>query len=487
MITSDPASAEAVALRHWIGGEWIEAGGEPLASINPTRPSETVAWVPQADGAVASQACEAAHLAFPDWAGLTGAQRADALYRWAEAIRARADELANEMVREVGKPLGEAKGEVARCEAILRYFAGEAVRSEGEVIPALQSGSIQFTIREPLGPIALITPWNFPLAIPLWKAAPALAMGNTAVLKPAEAATLMGMRLADTSPPAGLPAGVFNVVFGKGSEIGSALLKHPAIRAVSFTGSDAVGGRVAATCAARNVKFQTEMGGKNVAIVLEDADLGQAASLVAAGAMRFAGQKCTATSRAIVQRTVREAFLEALKAEVAKLPFGDPAEASTAVGPVISSESRDSLLAAIREADARRVVGDLELPNDLQEGFFVSPTVFEGVSPDSRLAQEELFGPVLALLDADDFDAALDLANRTKFGLSASLFTKNVPRALTYVRRIEAGMVRVNGDTTGVDPHAPFGGMKGSSSHSREQGPAAKEFFTEIKTVQINP
>lgn len=476
--------AQEVRLASLIDGQFVPSdSGGYVPTLDPTHPERTLALVPSGSPDDVARAGSAAAQAQPAWAKLPGPARAEHLYRWSEAIKVRADELATAIVNEVGKPIGEAKGEVGRCEMILRYFAGEAVREVGEVIPAQTAGALQFSLREPVGVIALITPWNFPVAIPLWKAAPALAFGNTVVLKPAETSSLVASILAQTAVDAGLPAGIFNVVLGKGSAIGPALLAHEAVRAVSFTGSDTVGRGIAEACAARNVKCQTEMGGKNVGIVLEDADLAQAANLVAAGAMRFAGQKCTATSRVVVQRSVREKFLSELRTAIDKLPVGDPAEITTAVGPVISATAQTEIRRAIADSQFEAAI---TVPTPT-EGFFVSPTVFDRVAIDSELAQEELFGPVLAVIEAEDFEEAIDLSNRTRFGLSASLFTKNIAKALRYIDKIEAGMVRVNGDTTGVDPHAPFGGVKGSSSHSREQGPAAKEFFTEIKTVQINP
>lgn len=482
------SAASAVRLSHFVAGEFRSANsGEGIPSVDPARPHETLALIPAADATIVDRAVEAAAEAFPGWSKLAGPARAEFLYRWSDAIKARAAELADAVAREVGKPIGEAKGEVGRCEMILRYFAGEAVRETGDVIPAQSPGSLQYSLRQPLGVVGLITPWNFPLAIPLWKAAPALAVGNTVVLKPAEASSWVAALLSETAHAAGLPPGVFNVVLGKGSTIGPALTENELVRCVSFTGSDSVGSRIAETSARRNIKFQTEMGGKNVGIVLDDADMGQAANLVAAGAMRFAGQKCTATSRVVVVRSVQERFLDELRSAIDKLPFGDPLQADCAIGPVISRSSFDDLNAAIARGGGEQVYGSKTVDSDLSGGYFVSPTVFSEVSIDSDLAQEELFGPVLAVIGAADYDEAIQLANRTQFGLSASLYTKNIGKALDYVSRIEAGLVRVNGDTTGVDPHAPFGGVKGSSSGSREQGPAAKDFFTEIKTVQINP
>lgn len=481
-------STETVTLSHFIDGEFAGAEDDFLTNVNPSNTEDVVARVPRGSAAAMDAAVDAAAQALPGWRGLPGPQRAEHLYAWAEAIRARHEELAQAMAREVGKPIGEARGEINRCVVILRYYAGDAVRSMGDVIPPATAGALQFSLREPLGVVGLITPWNFPAAIPLWKAAPALAFGNTVVLKPAESSSRIAALLAETAVEAGLPGGVFNVVLGEGRVVGEALLNAEAVRGISFTGSLGVGARVAEVASARNIRYQTEMGGKNVVIVAPDADLDRAASLAAAGAMRFAGQKCTATSRAVVYREVQDAFLERLKAEVEALPMGEVTDPSTAVGPLISGDSRDRVLGALAGTEDRQVCGGaITADGPFAQGFFVRPTVVRDVDPGSTLAQDELFGPVLAVLPVEGLDEAIDVANRTRYGLSASLFTRDVSAALEYVRRIEVGLVRVNGDTTGVDPHAPFGGFKASSSGSREQGPAAREFYTEIKTVQINP
>jgi alpha-ketoglutaric semialdehyde dehydrogenase len=475
-------------LDHFIGGAFRTSDADGAAlDINPSD-ATVIARVPAGADVEVRLAVDAAASAFETWRALSGPARAEHLYRWAAAIDARRDALARVVMQEVGKPIGEARGEVGRCITILRYYAGEAVRTNGEVIPAQAAAALQFTLREPLGVVALITPWNFPIAIPLWKAAPALAFGNTVVLKPAESASFVAATLAETARDAELPAGVFNVVLGRGSVIGPALLRSEAVRAVSFTGSEQTGALVAAIAAERNIRYQTEMGGKNVVIVAPDADLDLAASLTAAGAMRYAGQKCTATSRAVVHDRVADAFIEKVRAQVEALPLGPVDEPSSAVGPLIDAQSQARIKSALAHADAAIVCGG-DAPSDprLANGFYITPAIVRDVSPDSALARDELFGPVLAVMTARDIDEAIGLANRTRYGLSASLFTRDIRSALGYIRRIEVGLVRVNGDTTGVDPHAPFGGMKGSSSGSREQGPAAREFYTEIKTVQINP
>jgi len=475
-------------LRSFIGGGWKESESDAwIADINPSNASDIIAQVPRGTIDDARLAVSSASTAYPAWRALTGPARAEFLYKWAGAIATRQEELAQLVTREVGKPIGEARGEVARCGMILRYYAGEAVREIGHVIPAQAAGALQFTMRQPLGVVALITPWNFPVAIPLWKAAPALAFGNTIVLKPAESSSQSAVVLAECALAAGIPSGVVNVLLGAVDAVGPALIEDPEVCGVSFTGSGRIGALVAATAAHRNIRYQTEMGGKNVAIVLPDADLRQAAVLTAAGAMRYAGQKCTATSRVVVAREVEDAFLGELRTQVAALPIGPVTDAASAVGPVISDHSRRSIRKALDEVDAERII-ESTIPSsaDFLNGYFVAPTVVRGAAIDSELAQRELFGPVLAEFVADDLEHAIALANSTPYGLSASLYTRDLPSALKYIDRIEAGMVRVNGDTTGVDPHAPFGGMKASSSGSREQGPAAREFYTEIKTVQIN-
>ena len=476
-------------LEHLIGGEWRRSESDSWQpDLNPSDESDVLALVPDGIAEEAAAAASAAARALPAWRELPGPARAEHLGRWAAAIADRGEELAQEMAREVGKPIGEARGEVARCGAILRYYAGEAVREMGEVIPAQSPGALQFTLRDPLGVVALITPWNFPLAIPLWKAAPALAFGNTVVLKPAESASVMAVRLAETAIAAGMPAGTFNVLLGAGPTVGPALIGAAEVRGVSFTGSGVVGAQVAAQAVGRNIRYQTEMGGKNVAIVLPDADLRQAAALTAAGAMRYAGQKCTATSRVVVERSVEQPFLDELRRAVDALPVGVVTDGATAVGPVISRRSMDGVRRVLEDAGAE-IVHSVAVPRGDQfaRGYFLPPTIFRDVPTDSELARRELFGPVLASFVAEDLEHAIAIANDTPYGLSASLFTRDLRSALSYVRHIEAGLVRVNGDTTGVDPHAPFGGLKGSSSGSREQGPAAREFYTEIRTVQVNP
>ncbi len=482
---------EIPRLAHYVAGEWVHSTADTwYPDVNPSTGADVLAQIPEGGPALAQRAVAAAEAATRSWAATPGPQRAQMLYQAANLLAEQRTSLGLLVAREVGKPLGEAVQEVDRGVAILRYFAGEAVRPLGQVIPAQQAGSLQFSLRQPLGPVAVISPWNFPIAIPLWKIAPALAFGNTVVWKPAETASCTATTLAQVFASAGLPAGVLNVILGKGARTGEALIQYEGLRAITFTGSNATGMHIAEIAARRNIKYQLEMGGKNAALVLSDALLDQAARLVAGGAMRFAGQKCTATSRAIVVQNVLDPFLERLKAAVHALPLGPATDEATAVGPLIAPDAVERVRRYVTAGAASGEIllgGKAPQGGPFGQGFFFEPTIMVGVPPDAPVAQEEVFGPLLVVQPARTLEDALALANGTKYGLSVSLFTRDINAALAYIPAIECGMVRVNGDTTGVDPHAPFGGMRGSSSHSREQGPAAIEFFTETKTVQINP
>ncbi|HTI13422.1 MAG TPA: aldehyde dehydrogenase family protein [Dictyobacter sp.] len=477
-------------LPHYIAGEWVHSQEDHWSDdLNPSDTTQILARVPHGNLQIVDRAVDAAQAAFRAWKAKAGPDRAAILYKAANILAERREEIGRIVAQEVGKPIGEAVPEVDRGVAILRYFASETVHPQGLVIPAQQSGSLQFTVRQPLGPVAVISPWNFPVAIPLWKMAPALAYGNTIVWKPAEVASLTAAKLAEVFDSAGLPAGVLNLIYGKGSVIGKELPAHSGIHAITFTGSNAVGMQIAQVAAERNIKFQLEMGGKNAALVLDDAHLVQAAKLVAAGAMRFAGQKCTATSRVIVTEGIIDRFTEQLKKEIQALPVAAAIETQSAVGPVINQDSLETVTSyAELGTKSGQVImgGHLANTGALKNGYFFEPTLITDVSPEARIAKEEIFGPVLVMERARDVSDAIRIANMSDFGLSVSLFTQNINSALEYIHEIECGMVRVNGDTTGVDPHAPFGGMHGSSSHSREQGPVAIEFFTELKTVQIN-
>jgi aldehyde dehydrogenase (NAD+) len=407
------------------------------------------------------------------------------------------EEVATALTREEGKLLWESRGETSRGVVLLRYYANEGLHPVGEALPSATSAkTLLIAKREPLGAVGLITPWNFPVAIPIWKAAPALIYGNTVVLKPSGLSPLTATLIAEIFEEAGLPPGVFNVVHGPGRVVGEALSTHPAVSAISFTGSCEVGAKIASTCAEAGKKYQLEMGGKNPVLVMEDADLSQAVRLTLSGAMRSSGHKCTATSRAIVVESVVDEFTARLAEGAKALVVGPGLEATKMgegpyLGPVITEEQLNSILKAVRDAEksgAKVLAGGNRLTGGAYDkGYFMAPTILDGVTPDSPVAQEELFGPVVAVLRVKDYDEAIQVANGVKFGLSASIFTRDLNKALSAANQLEAGLIRINGETAGVEPQAPFGGMKASSSGSREQGQVAKEFFTQYKTVYFDP
>lgn len=450
----------------------------------PAWPEKTIGSIPRSTAEDIDDAVQAAVEASHEWKRMGTMARGQILFQAAEVLTHHADELAQLASLEMGKPIAEARGEALRAAAILRYFGGEGARPMGEVIPSSNPNALQYTTREPLGVVGIITPWNFPLAIPMWKIAPALVYGNTVVCKPAELSSLTAYRMLSLLQPL-LPAGVLNVVAGLGREVGQALVQHSKLQGISFTGSSMVGAGIASIAAARGMKYQLEMGGKNPVIIADDANLELAVEWTVSGAMRSAGQKCTATSRAIVMPGIRRAFSEALVARVRELAMGDPLDPDTYVGPLVSDTQRQKVQGFIDGAQAsgyRLLVGDRT--HD-QPGFFVSPTVFDEVGPDATIAQEEIFGPVVAIIPASTLEEAIHIANGVRFGLSASVFTQSLSTAMHVVQSLDVGMVRVNQETAGVEYQAPFGGVKASSSHSREQGQAAADFYTETKTVAI--
>src|SRR5699024_756462 len=438
-----------------------------------------------------NQAVEAAKAAKNEWKKMSGAAKGNILYKAAEILENRKDEIAETLTKEMGKPIAEAKGETARGVAILRYYAGEGMRKTGDVIPASDSSALMYTDRVPLGVVGIIAPWNFPVAIPLWKIAPAIIYGNTVVFKPAQDAAITASKIIECLEEAGLPKGVVNYVTGRGSVVGERIITHPDIKGISFTGSNKTGQRVAEGAVARGAKFQLEMGGKNPLIVADDADLDEAVKATISGGYGSTGQKCTATSRVIVHKNVYESFKRKLVEKTLAMKIGDGLFEETDLPPTVNEQQLESILYYIdkaKEEGATLLTGG-EQPKDtnLQSGYFVEPTIFENVKSNMTRGQEEVFGPVLALMKVSSVEEGIDIANDIEFGLSASIFTKNTEHAFKFIEDIEAGLVRVNFETAGVELHAPFGGMKGSSSDSREQGEAAKEFFTSIKTVFLKP
>lgn len=474
----------------YIDGQWIESQSKRSTTRNnPAHLSESVGTYSLATADETDAAVVAAEQALPAWKALSGSARGDILYRAAQLLDNDVLDVAQLMSREMGKPIGEAIGEVKRGVALLRYYAGEGMRAMGEVYPASDGGSLLYSNRVPIGVVGAITPWNFPVAIPLWKIAPALIFGNTVVWKPADSGSITAFRLMQILDQAGFPKGVINMVTGKGSEVGQKIITHPSVHAITFTGSNEVGKLVALAAVERGAKYQLEMGGKNPTIVCEDADLEKAVQLTVSAAMRSAGQKCTATSRVIVERSILDIFTAKLVEKVKQLKLSNPLEQDCYLGPVVNEAQQQSILAAIGrgvESGARLLVGGEAPAGELANGCFVEPTLFDQVDPQSELGQHEIFGPVLSIIPADDLAHALEIANDTPFGLSAAIFTKDIDRMFRFLRNIEAGHIKVNGETAGVEPHAPFGGIKQSSSHSREQGRAAIEFFTSIQTIAIS-
>jgi acyl-CoA reductase-like NAD-dependent aldehyde dehydrogenase len=472
-----------------IAGQWqASVTGRTFENRNPADTEDLVGTFPESSAEDVAAAVAAARAAQPTWAAMPAPKRGDVLYRAANLLEARADAIAREMTREEGKTLPEARGEVGRTINILRYYGGEGARLYGRVIPSERDRVFMHTLRAPLGVVGAITPWNFPIAIPAWKSCPALISGNAVVLKPSELAPLCATRLAEFLVEAGLPAGVLNVVHGKG-EAGAAVVAHEHVRAVSFTGSEATGSKVAEVCGKRKARVQLEMGGKNPTIVLADADLDDAAGIVLNAAFGSTGQRCTATSRAIVERSVVDAFSERLVAKAKAMRVGPGLESGVDVGPSINAPHVDrvvSEVAAAASAGARVLTGGARLTDGaLARGHFVEPTVLGDVTPQMTIAQEEVFGPVCAILPADDFEQALTLANDVRFGLSATICTRSLSRALQFAQRIEAGLVMVNLPSAGVEYQVAFGGSKASSLGPREQGPEAIDFYTTLKTVYM--
>jgi acyl-CoA reductase-like NAD-dependent aldehyde dehydrogenase len=465
----------------FIAGEWSDGGGERFSSVSPTALDEVVA-VRSADAEDVTAAVAAARAAAPGWSRLAPVERQDGLLEVASRLESRSQEFVALVVEEVGKPLREAREEVDRTVDIVRYHAVSALDPSGATIPNPQGRAFVFTDREPVGTVGLITPWNFPVAIPLWKLAPALALGNTVILKPAPPATGIALRLATLFSH--LPPGVFNLVPGEAAT-GQHLARSD-LDGLSFTGSSAVGRVVAAAALDRGVRFQAEMGGKNASVVLADADLERAADVVARAAMGFAGQKCTATSRVIVEEPVADPFIDALVARLEALTVGSPADEETDVGPLIAPAAVARVAGFVERAVAEG--GEVAVggrPVTTLGPSFYEPTLVLDARPESEAAQTEIFGPVLVTLRARDADDALELANSVEYGLAAAVFTRSLEQGLRFGRTLAAGIVRVNGPTPGVVFNAPFGPRGHSGIGLPEQGKAAREFFTLERTVSI--
>lgn len=472
---------------NYIDGAWVE--GSTFENRNPADTNEVVGLFVKGSAADVTRAAEAAKAAFPGWSGLTGPARGAYLQKVADLLDARFESIAADMTREEGKTLPEAKGEVRRAINIFRYFSAEGARLGGTIVPSERERVHMFAIRKPVGVVGLVTPWNFPSAIPAWKLAPALICGNTVVLKPASVAPLSAWRIVEACHDAGIPKGVVNFVAGSGGTLGQALVDAPPLKAISFTGSCEIGQWIHERASKRRLRIQLEMGGKNPTIVLADANFNAAVENVVNAAFFSTGQKCTATSRAIVEESIYDRFVEAVVARTRQLKVGNGMKPGIDIGPCVDQGQLDTVLKYIeigRQEAGEPLCGGKQLTEgEHANGYFVEPTVFANVTQEMRIAREEIFGPVLAIIKAKNFEEALSMANDSEFGLSASVQTSNLSRMYEFIYGMEAGLLTVNLPSAGVEYQLPFGGTKDSSFGPKEQGPAAMEFYSDFKTVYI--
>jgi aldehyde dehydrogenase (NAD+) len=469
-----------------IDGDWV-AGAGMVANINPSNTADVVGEFTQADKAQVETAIAAARKAFPKWALTSVQQRADILDQVGSEILARKEELGTLLSREEGKTRPEGIGEAARAGYIFKFFAGEAIRAHGELVPSVRPGIDVEITREPVGVVGLITPWNFPIAIPAWKIAPALAFGNCVVFKPAELVPASAWALAEIISRTAIPPGVFNLVMGRGSVVGATLVSSPDIDAISFTGSVPTGKNIARTAMETMKKIQLEMGGKNPQVILDDADLDVAVNAALQSAYFSTGQRCTAASRIIVTQGIHDKFVQAMQKRMASLKIDDALKAGTDIGPVVDQTQLSQDLDYVKVAQdegGKLVAGGERLTRDT-EGFYMAPALITETTPAMRINREEVFGPVASVVRVKDYDEALAVANDTPFGLTAGIATRSLKHAAHFKRNAAVGMVMVNLPTAGVDYHVPFGGRKGSSYGPREQGAYAKEFYTAVKTAYV--
>ena len=473
----------------YIDGKWQHPKSERLVrNVNPADTGDVLAEFPAATTADVERAIAAATAAFPGWRDTPGPERGRVIWRAADIARQRADEIARTLTREEGKILKEATGEVMKGISLLEFYAGEGFRMHGKTLPSEARDTFTYTIRRPLGVVGLIAPWNFPWAIPVWKSAPALAAGNAVVFKPAELTPATAALMAEIYEQAGLPPGVFNMVIGSGAVVGEAMVAAKELRAISFTGSNEIGGALYVKAAMRGAKVTCEMGGKNAVIVMPDADLDKAAVAIHGGAFGSTGQRCTATSRVIAMPEIKSALVERLVEQAKKIKVGPGLEDGIDMGPAVDEKQWKTDLDYIdvgKREGARLVLGGGR-PKHLDGGYFVEPTIFDEVSPAMRIFREEIFGPVLSIATAKNLDEALRFANAVDYGLTSSIFTESVDTIMRFVERVETGMVHVNEPTIGGEAQLPFGGTKATGVGEREMAEEGLNFFTELKTVFIN-
>ncbi len=476
--------------RSFIDGEWLDSISGKTPNINPANIKEIIGTTQLASRDEARKAVEAAYNAFKGWKNTPAPARGRVIARAARLMEENKEELAQVLTREEGKTIAEARGELTRAINVVEFCAGESRRMTGETIPSELPSNFAYTIKEPHGVVACITPWNFPIAIPAWKIAPALVAGNTVVFKPATITPGTAVRLTEIFNEAGLPAGVLNLILGSGSEAGDEIVNHPAVRAISFTGSTETGLKLYEQVARRGVKVQAEMGGKNPVVVLEDCDMDLAVESTAQGAFGSTGQRCTATSRAVVVDKIADEFVEKIVARAKSFRLGSGDDPNTDIGPSVDESQFNTVLKYIdigREDGASLLCGGKRAVGDgLDTGLFVEPTVFDYVTPDMRIAREEIFGPVLSVLRVKDFDQAMVVANDSEYGLSSSIFTNDANNIYRFVDEIETGMTHINSPTTGGEAHIPFGGTKATGIGAREQGSTSLDFYTELKVVYVD-
>lgn len=478
--------------QNYIGGEWRSStSGRTRPNINPAVPDEILGHMPLSTAEEAEAAVAAAKAAARDWRETPAPARGTYLKNVVATLEERKEDLARTITREEGKAIRESRLEVAKAIDVFDYMAGAGRRLDGVTRPSAFKGNLAYTIRQPLGVVALITPWNFPVSIPAWKLAPALITGNTVVFKPASDVPGSAQILVEALEAADVPAGVVNLIYGAGRDVGDVIVGHPDVAGVSFTGSNDVGASLYEQCARRGAHAQCEMGGKNPAIILEDANLELAVQAVIGGAFGATGQRCTAMSRAIVLDEVADDFLELLLTRTADVTIGNGLDDATFVGPAVSESQMNSVLEYIelgRQEGAKLIYGGTRLTEgEYAKGYYLSPTVFDHVTPDMRIAQEEIFGPVLSVIRVGDFEEALEVANGVKFGLTAVIYTNDLARSMAFVDRIATGMAHVNAPFLGGEVHLPFGGTKASGIGLREMGEAALDFYTELKAVYVSP
>jgi methylmalonic acid semialdehyde dehydrogenase len=476
--------------KNFINGEWVESKSTKIFERrNPANNDEVVARIPLSTREEMKHAIAAAKAAFPAWRDMPAPARGKILFKVVRIMEEQKEELARLLTREEGKALKDALGEVQRAINIAEFMAGEARRINGETMPSETAKTFTYTIRQPLGVIGAITPWNFPVAIPIWKIAPALVYGNTMVLKPAELTPLCALRIAEIFAEAGLPAGVLNVVLGAGEDVGDELVQNPLVHGLSFTGSTDIGCKIYATGAERQKKVQCEMGGKNPVVILADADLKMALESVVGGAFASTGQRCTASSRVVIEDKIAGQFVAMLVERTKTFAVGDGLEAGIDMGPAVDETQMNSVLKYIEigKKEGKLICGGARMTGPKhQKGWFVAPTVFDHVAPDSRIAQEEIFGPVLSVIRVTDFDEALEVANSVRYGLSSSIYSTDSTKIFEFIDKIETGMTHVNSPTVGGEAHVPFGGTKHSSIGPHEVGHGAMDFYTDTKVVYLD-